>query len=88
MVRASSKAAVDFLEEEFESRNGHLKCMTSKGSVLDTIAFRSEESHDQVSEELLHKFVLCLIEWNQGSFKTCHFYHRVKRKLNLGPQVF
>ncbi|KAL3856196.1 hypothetical protein ACJMK2_010974, partial [Sinanodonta woodiana] len=43
-VKAKSKEAITLLEEEFEKKNSHLKAQTSKGSVLDTIAFRAEET--------------------------------------------
>ncbi|ELT93962.1 hypothetical protein CAPTEDRAFT_170037 [Capitella teleta] len=36
--------AVSFLEEEFEARNSYLKAITSKGTFMSTISFRSEES--------------------------------------------
>lgn len=42
-VRERSKQTVEFLEEEFEKKNSHLKALTSKGNVLETISFRSEE---------------------------------------------
>ena len=35
---------VQFLEAEFEQKNSHLKAQTSKGTTMETIAFRSEES--------------------------------------------
>lgn len=38
-----SREAVHFLEEQFAQRNPHVKAITSKGSILDTISFRSEE---------------------------------------------
>ncbi|KAK3084840.1 hypothetical protein FSP39_019998 [Pinctada imbricata] len=43
-VRERSKQTVQLLEAEFEKKNSHLKAQTSKGSTLETIAFRSEES--------------------------------------------
>ena len=49
MVKAEARSAVQFLEEAFESRNSRLRAVTSKGSTLDTIAFRSEEGHQEVS---------------------------------------
>lgn len=42
-VRERSKQTVEFLEEEFEKKNSHVKALTSKGNVLETISFRSEE---------------------------------------------
>ncbi|XP_062604123.1 telomerase-binding protein EST1A-like [Saccostrea cucullata] len=42
-VAERSKQMVEFLEEEFDKKNSHLKALTSKGNVLETISFRSEE---------------------------------------------
>ncbi|GFW59426.1 telomerase-binding protein EST1A [Trichonephila clavipes] len=42
-VTALSSEAILFLEEQFASRHPHLRAITSKGSILDTISFRSEE---------------------------------------------
>ncbi|XP_041347433.1 telomerase-binding protein EST1A-like [Gigantopelta aegis] len=44
MVKQCAKQAVAFLEAEFEKKNSHLRAQTSKGSTLETIAFRSEET--------------------------------------------
>ena len=48
MVRSNAEAAVRTVEEEFAARNSHWKAMTSKGSMMDTIAFRSEETVEVV----------------------------------------
>jgi protein SMG6 len=48
MVRTGARAAMGFLEKEFESRNSSLRALTSEGTVMDTIAFRSEQSKDVV----------------------------------------
>ncbi|XP_055932731.1 telomerase-binding protein EST1A-like isoform X2 [Argiope bruennichi] len=42
-VTVLSQEAINFLEEQFASRHPHLRAITSKGSILDTISFRSEE---------------------------------------------
>ncbi|KAG8200431.1 hypothetical protein JTE90_000514 [Oedothorax gibbosus] len=42
-VTVLSREAVYFLEQQFALRHPHLRSITSKGSVLDTISFRSEE---------------------------------------------
>ena len=39
----SYRSAIDFLENEFSQRNPQVKTVTSKGTELDTIAFRSED---------------------------------------------
>ena len=49
-VKSRAKATIDYLEQEFEKKNSHLKAQTSKGSTLETIAFRSEETDKSVSE--------------------------------------
>ena len=37
------RSAVHFLESEFSQRNPQVKTVTSKGTELDTIQFRSED---------------------------------------------
>ena len=46
LVQSQAQAAITFLEDEFEAKNPNLRALTSRGSVLETIAFRSEESAD------------------------------------------
>ena len=48
-VKTYAKTTVEYLEEEFEKKNSHLKALTSKGSVMETISFRSEETDMTVS---------------------------------------
>lgn len=48
MVRSGAKTALGYLEQQFESRNSHIRALTSEGTVLDTIAFRSEQLKDTV----------------------------------------
>lgn len=48
-VKLRAKTTIEYLEQEFEKKNNHLKAQTSKGSVLETIAFRSEETDTTVS---------------------------------------
>ena len=48
MLRSGARLALNYLEQEFEARNSHLKSMTSEGTILDTIAFRSEQFKDMV----------------------------------------
>ena len=48
MVRSIAEDSVEFLEKKFESRNPHLRAITSKGTILDTIAYRCEESEGEV----------------------------------------
>ena len=49
MVRTNAEAAVKAIEAEFVARNSHCKAMTSKGTMMDTIAYRSEETVEVVS---------------------------------------
>ncbi|KAH9525481.1 Smg-6, nonsense mediated mRNA decay factor [Bulinus truncatus] len=46
MVKTQARAAIEFLEAEFDVKNPNLKALTSKGSTLETIAFRVEEPND------------------------------------------
>ena len=48
MVRSIAEDSVQFLEKKFESRNPHLHAITSKGTILDTIVYRCEESEGEV----------------------------------------
>eukprot|EP00057_Strongylocentrotus_purpuratus_P028192 XP_011682666.1 PREDICTED: telomerase-binding protein EST1A isoform X1 [Strongylocentrotus purpuratus] len=43
-VQHGARYAVEYLEEEFANRNRYLRALTSKGSSLDNIRFRSEEA--------------------------------------------
>ena len=49
MVTRHANQALTYLEHEFKAKNSHLRVQTSKGSVLETLAFRSEESDNSVS---------------------------------------
>jgi protein SMG6 len=42
-VQRNAKKSMTFLNEKFENRERYIKAMTSQGSVLETIQFRSEE---------------------------------------------
>jgi protein SMG6 len=42
-VQRNAKKSMTFLNEKFENRERNIKAMTSQGSVLETIQFRSEE---------------------------------------------
>ncbi|KAK7088741.1 hypothetical protein V1264_022624 [Littorina saxatilis] len=44
MVTRHANQALTYLETEFKAKNCHLRVQTSKGSILETLAFRSEES--------------------------------------------
>jgi len=43
MVRTSAVAAVEYLEAGFDARNPRMRAVTSRGTTLTTISFRSEE---------------------------------------------
>lgn len=59
MVTRHANQALAYLEHEFKAKNCHLRVQTSKGSVLETLAFRSEESDNSVSMD----FILILGWW-------------------------
>ncbi|KAK3737445.1 hypothetical protein QZH41_000167 [Actinostola sp. cb2023] len=42
MVMNNARAAIDFLEDQFSLRSPYVKALTSKGTVMDTIAFRRD----------------------------------------------
>jgi hypothetical protein len=48
MVQRNAKQSMAYLNEKFENRERNLKVMTSQGSVLETLQFRSEEIKAQV----------------------------------------
>ncbi|ESP00994.1 hypothetical protein LOTGIDRAFT_225561 [Lottia gigantea] len=43
MVQQHATTALQYLEAQFQRKHSHLRAQTSKGSILETIAFRSEE---------------------------------------------
>ncbi|XP_053375984.1 telomerase-binding protein EST1A-like isoform X2 [Mercenaria mercenaria] len=43
-VKHRAANTIEMLEKEFEKKNSHLKALTSKGTVMETISFRSEET--------------------------------------------
>uniref|UniRef100_A0A2R5LHI5 Telomerase-binding protein EST1A n=1 Tax=Ornithodoros turicata TaxID=34597 RepID=A0A2R5LHI5_9ACAR len=45
-VATTAKAALNYLEDRFSHREPKLRCVTSRGSILDTICFRSEDVSD------------------------------------------
>ena len=49
MVSDHAHAAVAFLEQQFAARNNYLRAITSRGTVMDTILFRSEDIQEEVS---------------------------------------
>ena len=46
-VGQQARAATAFLEERFEVRDPNLRALTSRGSELESIAFRSEDTVGQ-----------------------------------------
>lgn len=42
LIQERAKAAIAFLEGEFNHRNPRLRALTAKGSMLETIAYRNE----------------------------------------------
>ena len=49
-VKHRAANTIEMLEKEFEKKNSHLKALTSKGTVMETISFRSEETDSSVSK--------------------------------------
>lgn len=47
-VQRRAKSALQYLNDKFEARQRNIKAMTSQGSVLETIQFRTEEIHKPV----------------------------------------
>ena len=47
LVQEQAKLAVFFLEKGFEAREPGLRALTSRGSQLESIAFRSEDTSGQ-----------------------------------------
>ena len=47
-VQRNAKKAIEYLNEKFDKREKNIKALTSQGSVLETIQFRSEEVKKQV----------------------------------------
>lgn len=48
-LQRSAKKSIEFLNKKFEKRDKNIKAMTSQGSVLETIQFRTEEVVKHVS---------------------------------------
>lgn len=61
-VRMAANTAVSYIEEQFDSRNNHLRALTAKGSQLETIAFRSEETDLGVSVNFMYNHIY-LDQW-------------------------
>ena len=55
-VQTRAQNTIAYLEQEFEKKNTRLKALTSKGTVMETIAFRSEETDPSVSAE--NKYII------------------------------
>ncbi|XP_033747838.1 LOW QUALITY PROTEIN: telomerase-binding protein EST1A-like [Pecten maximus] len=43
-VKKSAEETIRYLEAEFQKKNNHLRAQTSKGNIMETISFRSEET--------------------------------------------
>jgi len=62
-VRTRAQHTMSYLEREFDKKNSHLKALTSKGTVMETIAFRSEETDMTVSRSFIRRHILkCFID--------------------------
>ena len=58
-VKSCAASAMRYLEEQFELGNKHVRALTGKGTVMDTIMFRSEESSNKVGilSLIIHSFI-------------------------------
>ncbi|XP_060077389.1 telomerase-binding protein EST1A-like [Ylistrum balloti] len=43
-VKKSAEETIRYLEAEFQKKNNHLRAQTSKGNIMETISFRSEDT--------------------------------------------
>ena len=68
-VREQAALTVAYLEQQFGARHGHLRAMTSQGTQLDSIAFRTEEIGDKVSS-VRTRSVCGLCRCEQGQFRS------------------
>lgn len=50
MIQDRAKAAILYLECEFEQRNPRLRAITAQGNILETIAYRNELNSRQVDQ--------------------------------------
>ena len=51
-VQTGASSAIQYLEDQFDCGNKHVRALTGKGTVMDTITFRSEESGNKVGQTL------------------------------------
>lgn len=67
-VQKSARQAIEYLTARFDKRERNLKAMTSQGSVLETITFRSEEvtGHGTTDELILG----CCLHYCRDSAKN------------------
>lgn len=72
-VKRNAKATVEYLEKEFEGQNSLLRAITNQGSVMNTIAFRSEELAPGVRNFVNIRLV----------FRTYYIVNLLKQKLYL-----
>jgi protein SMG6 len=75
-VQRSAKKAIQYLNEKFDKRDRNIKAITSQGSVLETIQFRSEELKAKgTNDELI--LGCCL-----------HFVHDNARDFNKSDRIY
>ncbi|XP_064618843.1 telomerase-binding protein EST1A-like [Lineus longissimus] len=63
MVTRGAVASIDYLEEEFAKKNPNLKALTSKGTEMETISYRSETTDRQDSNDDL--ILSCCLHYAQ-----------------------
>lgn len=57
LIQTRAKAAITFLEGEFDRRNPRLRALTARGNMLETIAYRNEANRGrqpgQVNDDVI-----------------------------------
>lgn len=80
-VQRSAKKAINYLNEKFDKRDRNLKAITSQGSILETIQFRSEELKTKgTNDELILGCCLHFVHDNARDFNKTdriHLYREV-----------
>lgn len=80
-VQRSAKKAIQFLNDKFDKRDRNIKAITSQGSILETIQFRSEELKAKgTNDELILGCCLHFVHDNARDFNKTdriHLYREV-----------
>jgi protein SMG6 len=80
-VQRSAKKSIQFLNDKFDKRDRNIKAITSQGSILETIQFRSEELKAKgTNDELILGCCLHFVHDNARDFNKTdriHLYREV-----------